>query len=108
MIQSADGSCGNVVFCKQEERGSVFARLRRDKAYLYPLRLSRRNAMEPDEASAARREIGRETPPSVVFCEMSVYPYKILYYFVLTNHSSDAKFIEIAILRISRKKSYAQ
>ena len=24
------------------------------------------------EASAARREIGRETPPSVVFCEMSV------------------------------------
>ena len=47
-------------------------RLRRDKAYLYPLRLSRRNAMEPDEASAARREIGRETPPSVVFCEMSV------------------------------------
>ena len=25
------------------------------------------------EASAARREIGRETPPSVVFCEMSVY-----------------------------------
>jgi len=26
MMQSADGSCGNVVFCKQEERGSVFAK----------------------------------------------------------------------------------
>ena len=69
----ADGSCGNVVFCKQEERGSVFARLRRDKAYLYSLRLSRRNAMEPDEASAARREIGHEAPPPVVFYEMFVF-----------------------------------
>ena len=66
----------NVVFCKQEERGSVFARLRRDKAYLYSLRLSRRNAMEPDEASAARREIGRETPPSVVFYEMFVTNFR--------------------------------
>ena len=47
-------------------------RLRRDKAYLYPLRLSRRNAMEPDEASAARREIGHEAPPPVVFYEMFV------------------------------------
>ena len=26
MMQSADGSCGNVVFCKQEERGAVFAK----------------------------------------------------------------------------------
>ena len=59
-------------FASEKRRDPSSPRLRRDKAYLYPLRLSRRNAMEPDEASAARREIARETPSSVVFYETAV------------------------------------
>ena len=63
-------------------------RLRRDKAYLYPLRLSRRNAMEPDEASAARREIGHEAPPPVGFYEMFVAFSLILRNMVLPEITS--------------------
>jgi len=54
------------------------------------------------EASAARREIGRETPPSVVFCKMSVVLLNKTYH-ILTRASERFTFAAGKKLHIAKQ-----